>query len=57
MYWITSSLFSMGQILILKVPSIRSALGIPKLIKHETASGTGGAPQEGVLKKLKESEY
>ena len=32
-YWITSNFFSIGQILALKNPSIRSALNIPKLVK------------------------
>ncbi|KAI8093188.1 60Kd inner membrane protein-domain-containing protein [Halteromyces radiatus] len=32
-YWITSNIFSIGQILALKNPSIRSALNIPQLIK------------------------
>ena len=34
MYWITSSLFSMGQIYLLKFPAIRTRLGIPELVKH-----------------------
>ncbi|KAI8059936.1 60Kd inner membrane protein-domain-containing protein [Gilbertella persicaria] len=33
-YWITSNLFSIGQILALKNPSIRKALNIPQLIKR-----------------------
>ncbi|KAI8337637.1 60Kd inner membrane protein-domain-containing protein [Chlamydoabsidia padenii] len=32
-YWITSNMFSIGQILALKSPSVRSALNIPQLIK------------------------
>ena len=42
MYWITSSLFSMGQIYLLKFPGIRSRMGIPELVKH---------PQEDKAKK------
>ena len=34
MYWLTSSLFTMGQISLLKFPSFRSRMGIPELIKH-----------------------
>ena len=30
MYWITSALFSVGQVMVLKVPRVRQALGIPK---------------------------
>jgi len=34
MYWLTASTFSMGQILLLKFPQARAALGIPKLVQH-----------------------
>ena len=34
MYWIPSSLYSMGQIYLLKFPAIRKRMGIPELVKH-----------------------
>lgn len=34
MYWLTASCFSMGQILLLRIPRVRTALGIPKTVKH-----------------------
>lgn len=56
MYWLTASLFSMGQILLLKVPSVRSSFGIPKVVKHPTPSDDGtGRPGSGLMKKFKES--
>ena len=35
MYWITASMFSTGQILLLKIAWMRRALGIPDRVKHE----------------------
>ena len=43
MYWLTTSTVSMGQILLLKIPRVRKAMGIPDLIKHPPAE----AKQEG----------
>ena len=34
MYWMTSSMFSLGQVLILRQPSLREKLGIPEAIHH-----------------------
>ena len=43
MYWITSSLFTMGQISLLKFPQFRALMGIPEMVKHpiEKTSGEG----------------
>ena len=41
MYWLTSSLFSMGQIYLLQLPSFRSLMGIPDLIKHDDIKKDG----------------
>lgn len=56
MYWLTSSIFSMGQILMLKVPAIRSTLGIPQIIKHPPPGTEEGKPQKGVMETLKQSK-
>ncbi|KAH8551784.1 60Kd inner membrane protein-domain-containing protein [Umbelopsis sp. PMI_123] len=32
-YWVTNNIFSLGQFMALKAPSVRSALNIPKLVK------------------------
>ena len=41
MYWITSSLFSIGQISLLKFPVVRAQLGIPEMVKHPPAEKSG----------------
>ncbi|XP_003383873.1 PREDICTED: mitochondrial inner membrane protein OXA1L-like [Amphimedon queenslandica] len=38
MYWITASFYSMGQILVLKVPAVRTRLGIPNIVNDPFAT-------------------
>ncbi|XP_022084134.1 mitochondrial inner membrane protein OXA1L-like [Acanthaster planci] len=33
-YWLTSNIFSMGQVAVLKIPAVRTKLNIPEKIKH-----------------------
>jgi len=40
MYWITSALFSVGQVTVLKIPRVRDALGIPKRTDISTTPAT-----------------
>ena len=60
MYWLTASVFSLTQILILKIPSIRVGLKIPPIIKHPqpaTAGNAGGRPGSGIINQLKECKH
>ena len=38
MYWITASIYSMGQILVLKIPTVRTRLGIPSTVNDPAAT-------------------
>ena len=38
MYWLTSSFFSLGQILLLKVPAVRTGFGIPTTVNDPSAT-------------------
>ncbi|CAH3154173.1 unnamed protein product [Pocillopora meandrina] len=40
-YWVTSNLFTIVQVGFLKSPSVRRALGIPEMIKHENLQDAG----------------
>ena len=55
MYWIPASLFSMGQLALLRVEGVRSFFGIPQMIKHPPE------PQEerkgGVMNYFKDSTF
>lgn len=53
MYWLTNSVLSMGQILVLRVPAVRGFFGIPQIIKHpvDMTKDSGG----GFIAKMKES--
>ena len=37
-YWITSNLFTLGQVSLLRVPAVRRKFGIPEMIVHKTAA-------------------
>ena len=52
MYWLSSSLISMGQISLLKLRSFRSLMGIPDLIIHENIKDDG----KGFIATLKSGE-
>lgn len=52
MYWLSSSLISMGQISLLKLRSFRSLMGIPDLIIHENTKDDG----KGFIATLKSGE-
>ncbi len=56
MYWLTSSVFSLSQILILKIPSVRTVFKIPKVVKHPVNT-EAGRPGSGLMKQLKDCEY
>jgi len=43
MYWITSALFSVGQVMVLKIPRVREVLGIPKRTDITTTPATTSA--------------
>ncbi len=53
MYWLPSSLYSIGQILLLKVPAIKARLGIPEIIVNPQSSA---ANSKGFFETFKESE-
>ncbi len=53
MYWLTASGFSMVQILLLKLPRFRSALGIPPLVKHPPSAKESEG--KGLLASVKEN--
>ena len=33
-YWFTSNIFSLGQVLTLKIPAVRQFFKIPQIVKH-----------------------
>ncbi|KAM8961015.1 mitochondrial inner membrane protein OXA1L isoform 2-T2 [Pelodytes ibericus] len=49
-YWVTSNIFSLVQVSVLRIPYVRSKLHIPQRIKHDPASLPN---QEGFIKSLK----
>eukprot|EP00731_Ephydatia_muelleri_P034845 Em0081g10a len=56
MYWLTSSAFSLSQILLLKLPSFRTVLGIPPLVRHPTQTPfTPDGTKQGMFSTIKES--
>ncbi|CAI9721960.1 inner membrane OXA1L-like [Octopus vulgaris] len=50
-YWFTSNTFSLIQVLFLKIPSIRSYLNIPVLVKHDQS----GIRKKGFIEGFRES--
>ncbi|XP_033626887.1 mitochondrial inner membrane protein OXA1L-like [Asterias rubens] len=49
-YWLTSNIFSMGQVAVLKIPAVRKKLNIPDKIKHRPEDVPKG---EGFIKGIK----
>nr|XP_060636037.1 mitochondrial inner membrane protein OXA1L-like [Anolis sagrei ordinatus] len=49
-YWMTSNLFSLVQVGVLRIPAIRTRLRIPERVEHDP---TYLPPQEGFVKSLK----
>ncbi|XP_066484278.1 mitochondrial inner membrane protein OXA1L [Tiliqua scincoides] len=49
-YWLTSNMFSLVQVAVLRVPAVRARLRIPDRIQHDPAALP---PQEGFVKSLK----
>ena len=56
MYWITSALFSVGQVTVLKIPRVRDALGIPKRTDFSTSTPTTLSPVATVVADVKTSQ-
>lgn len=53
-YWLTSNCFSLGQVLLLRLPAIRQKLNIPERIKHPASA----LPQnEGFIQSVKKGEF
>ena len=56
MYWLTSSLFTMVQVVTLKQPAVRQALGIPVAIKHDVVAPEQTKTNKGYWTLIKESK-
>lgn len=41
-YWVSSNLFTIGQVALLKHPAARKAMGIPEMITHPSSQDPGG---------------
>lgn len=53
-YWLTSNCFSLGQVLLLRLPAIREKLNIPERIKHPASA----LPQnDGFIQSMKKGEF
>ncbi|XP_026538859.1 mitochondrial inner membrane protein OXA1L [Notechis scutatus] len=50
-YWLTSNLYSLGQVLLLRLPSVRTFFRIPKQQVHKPAEGE---TQKGMIDNLKD---
>ncbi|XP_070585291.1 mitochondrial inner membrane protein OXA1L [Erythrolamprus reginae] len=50
-YWLTSNLYSLGQVLLLRVPSVRTFVGIPK---QEIQKPAAGQTQKGLIDTAKD---
>ncbi|ORZ32510.1 60Kd inner membrane protein-domain-containing protein [Catenaria anguillulae PL171] len=48
-YWITSSLYTMGQATILRNPNIRKRFNLPELVKHQPIDASGVPKELGFL--------
>ena len=55
MYWLTSSAFSLSQIMLLKLPSFRTAMGIPALVRHPEQAPKPDVAKQGMFATIKES--
>lgn len=53
-YWLTSNCFSLGQVLLLRLPAIREKLNIPERIQHPASA----LPQnDGFIQSIKKGEF
>ncbi|XP_006883188.1 PREDICTED: mitochondrial inner membrane protein OXA1L-like [Elephantulus edwardii] len=50
-YWLSSNLFSLGQMACLRIPAVRTVLKIPQRVVHDPAKL---APREGFIKSFKQ---
>ncbi|KAM9202944.1 mitochondrial inner membrane protein OXA1L isoform 3-T3 [Dugong dugon] len=50
MYWLSSNMFSLGQVACLRIPAVRTVLKIPQRVVHDPDKL---APQEGFVKSFK----
>lgn len=50
MYWLSSNLFSLGQVACLRIPAVRTVLKIPQRVVHDSNKLP---PQEGFLKSFR----
>jgi len=41
-YWITSNVFTIGQVALLKNPAARKAMGIPEMVSYQSEQDPGG---------------
>ncbi|KAM6202562.1 mitochondrial inner membrane protein OXA1L [Rhynchocyon petersi] len=51
MYWLSSNLFSLGQVACLRIPAVRTVLKIPQRVVHDPDKL---APREGFIKSFKQ---
>ncbi|XP_006835521.1 PREDICTED: mitochondrial inner membrane protein OXA1L-like [Chrysochloris asiatica] len=51
MYWLSSNLFSLGQVACLRIPAVRTVLKIPQRVVHDPDKL---APREGFVKSFKQ---
>ena len=42
MYWITSNMFTVGQVALLTHPAARKAMGIPEMVAYQSDDKPGG---------------
>uniref|UniRef100_A0A8C4FGJ7 OXA1L mitochondrial inner membrane protein n=1 Tax=Catagonus wagneri TaxID=51154 RepID=A0A8C4FGJ7_9CETA len=50
MYWFSSNMFSLGQVLCLRIPAVRTVLKIPQRVVHDSSKLL---PREGFIKSFK----
>lgn len=53
MYWLSSNVFSLGQVSCLRIPAVRTILKIPQRVVHDSDKLL---PQEGFLKSFKKGK-
>ena len=53
MYWLSSNMFSLGQVACLRIPAVRTVLKIPQRVVHDPDKL---APREGFLKSFKQGK-
>ena len=50
MYWLSSNMFSLGQVACLRIPAVRTVLKIPQRVVHDSDKLL---PREGFFKSFK----